>query len=77
MRLVRQIGIDLHGADQLVCERVDHDELSGPQIVGVDLIAAEHELMRTLQRIFVEFGIGDEIVDHRHRIGMFVRRPAA
>ena len=36
-------------ADQLVRQRIDHQQMSGPDVVGIDLVAAEHELMRALQ----------------------------
>ena len=83
--LVRLDGLRiLVRSDQLVRQRIQHQQLARPDVVGVDLIAAKHELMRALQWILVQrFDAAggvlerDEIVDHRHRVGVLVRGPAA
>jgi hypothetical protein len=46
--------------------------MRGRDVVGIDLIAAENELVRAFQRVLEELAVRDEIVDPRHRVWMLV-----
>ena len=76
MRTHAGIGI-FDRADQLVAKQVDHLHVERRDVVGIDLVAAENELVRALQGVFEQVPVEDDVVDPCHRIRMLVRRAAA
>ena len=63
--------------DELVGEPTDQVQLQRPQVVGVDLIAAQRKLVRALRSFGKVVSLVHEIVDQRHGVVVLADRPPA
>ena len=65
------------GTDELLGDVHHQQHVQRGDVVGVDLVAAEEELMWSGPGILVAVVVEDQVVDHRQRIRVGVSGPAA
>ncbi len=65
------------GPDQVDAGLHDREHVQDRHVVGVDLVAAEEQLVGARVRVLVDVVAEDQVVDHGQGIGIAVQRPAA